>query len=110
MNRYYEKQSGFYSEIGFTRIEREKRERTSLTETVVRFLTWLFIKLSAEKVRRIEKAVAISGALIGMIGVVGAMESGALALFPGFLIGTGLVYLEYRLLRGKKKPTDSGAN
>ena len=47
MNRYYDSEQRFYSGIGFSRKDRSVQRRTSLTDSVVRFLTLLLIRLSS---------------------------------------------------------------
>lgn len=106
MNRYYEKEQNHFSGFGTFRVEGTAVKRTGLTESVVRLLSWISKKLSTEKARRIEKVAAACLMLFGLIGVIGAMESGALPLFSGFLIGVGLIGLEFRLLRTRKRGKD----
>lgn len=58
--------------------------------------------LSLPIAARIAKAVTVSAALLGMIGVIGAMESEASSLPFGILLASALLGVEYLCLRRKK--------
>ena len=76
------------------------------TKTVWSNLSALLISLwailSSARVCRIARASAVALSLIALIGVVGAMETGALTLWAGLLIGLALVCVEYLCLRPRR--------
>ena len=71
-----------------------------------RALEWLLAlvfaligSMCSAKARRIYRASAVALSLVGMIGVIGAMESGALGMGMGLLIGALFIGVELLALR-----------
>ena len=58
---------------------------------------WKYSALS-----RILRAVGVSASLVGFVGIIGAMERGAIGLGAGLLMGLALVGIEYLCLRKNK--------
>ncbi len=68
-------------------------------DQVLAFLAAILNFLVSVPVRRFLRVGGTALALVGMIGVIGAMESGALSLFAGLLIALALIGLEVLCLR-----------
>lgn len=51
---------------------------------------------------RLAKVAGVAMSMVGLVGVIGAMECGALGLGNGLLIGSLLVGVEYLCLRGRR--------
>lgn len=68
-------------------------------DSVLAFLFAMWKVLTGDVARRIAKAACVALSLVGMVGIVGAMERGTLALWAGLLIGLALVGVEYLCLR-----------
>ena len=86
-------------EAYFTDISTSPAWPTRAADAMISFLFALWKALTCEVARRITKASCVAISFIGMIGVIGAMERGTLALWAGLLIGLALVGVEYLCLR-----------
>ena len=104
MNAYYNKNEAFDSnkriiEAYFGESVRAESPFKKLFEQVLYLLSVVLQALTCTAVRRVAKATTVAILLIGFVGVIGAMESGALGLGTGLLIGGLLVGLEILCLR-----------
>lgn len=101
MNRFCEKEQVFHSnsrifEGCFAEVAKER----STVGTMLRTARRTFKKaLASARVQRIAKVAAFTGCLVGMLGIIGAMEAGSLALGTGLILGIALLGLEYLCLR-----------
>ena len=68
-------------------------------DAVLAFLFAMWKALTSDVARRIAKALVVALSLVGLVGIVGAMERGTLALGVGLVIGLALVGIEYLCLR-----------
>ncbi len=67
-----------------------------------RALSYLAIMVSflcGARVRTVARVTAVALSLVGLVGVIGAMEAGTLALPLGIVIGAALILIEYLCLR-----------
>ncbi len=111
MNTYFEKNSVFNSDSGT--FKRKTQVGATVDSGIRRSLeNILYIIISAlssvasSTVNRILRAVGVAGALIGFVGVIGAMERGTLGLASGMFVGALLVGIEYLCLRPRHKTED----
>ena len=74
-----------------------------ILDTLLSFVSLMIRALTSSLARRLLKAFSVAVCLIGFVGVIGAMESGAIGLGTGLLIGLGLMGIEYLSLRPAKK-------
>ncbi len=58
--------------------------------------------LTSARALCIYRTVGVAGSLVGLAGIIGAMECGTLSLGAGLLIGAALVGIEYLCLRPRK--------
>ena len=107
MNAYFEKEAQF--ETNKRIIEAYFTDTTvapgHLERGLQAVLTALFVfwkMLTGTVARRIFKASGVALSLIGMVGIIGAMERGTLSLLAGLLIGTVLIGIEYLCLRPRR--------
>ena len=107
MNAYFDKNSKIISnnriiEAYFA----ESAKSPSRLEKAWDFIVTLFLSLlqalTSAKARRIARVAGVALSLVALAGVVGAIESGALALWAGLLIGLALVGVEYLCLRPRR--------
>jgi hypothetical protein len=68
-------------------------------DAVLSFLFACWKLLTGESVVRIAKVCGVALSLVGLVGVIGAIEQGTLALGAGLLIGLALLGIEYLCLR-----------
>ena len=101
MNKYFDKNDMFDSnsriyEGFFADVTNAKNPWKKISD----FLFLILRFLSGQTVIRCAKATAVALSLIGFVGIIGAMENGALGLGTGLLIGALLLAVEYLCLRG----------
>ncbi len=101
MNRFYEEERIFHSnsrifEGRFAEVTEEKSSVGNVLHTA-----WKAVKKvkASARVQRMAKAVAFTGCMLGMLGIIGAMEAGSLAIGTGLLLSVALLGLEYLCLR-----------
>ena len=100
MNAYYHHNEDFVSNKGIINAYfGASATRVSVGEKLLSMLLALVRFLTCATVRRITKATAVAVTLVAFIGVIGAMESGALGLGAGLFIGAILLGIEYLCLR-----------
>ncbi|MBE6589754.1 MAG: hypothetical protein E7643_06195 [Ruminococcaceae bacterium] len=68
-------------------------------DTILAMLLACIAALTGSTARRIWRAFSVAILLIALIGVIGAIEVGALGLGMGFLLGSLLIGLEFLCLR-----------
>ena len=68
-------------------------------DAMLAFLFAMWKALTSDVARRVAKAVGVAISLVGLCGIVGAIERGTLALGTGLIIGLALVGVEYLCLR-----------
>ena len=59
--------------------------------------------LTSAKAIALFKVVGVASALVGFVGIIGAVEQGTLGMGMGFLLGALLVGIEYLCLRPKRR-------
>ena len=106
MNRYIEKNSEFNSnrrifEAYYNEVARPESRLQKVLETLVSYILMLVHMLSSAQVKALIKVFTVAVSLVGLVGIIGAMEQGSLGLGTGLLIGSLLIALEYLSLRGK---------
>ena len=101
MNKTYDDKEYFFSNSGIyvgssvAKAVRQKSVRfASLLLALIGFLT-------SAKVRVAWKVTATALCLVGMIGIIGGMETGVLSLPLGLIFGLALVGVEFLCLRRK---------
>ena len=72
---------------------------TRAADAVLAFLFAMWKALTSDVARRIAKALGVAVSLVGLVGVVGAIERGTLGLGAGLMIGLAIVGIEYLCLR-----------
>ncbi len=70
-----------------------------ILDRILAFLSHILLALTSARAKSILRAGGVALSLIGMVGVIGAMESGAISLFGGVLAGLLLIGVEYLCLR-----------
>ena len=70
-----------------------------LADGLLSFLFAMWKALTCDVARRVIRACEVAVSLVGLVGIVGAMERGTLALGAGLFIGLALVGVEYLCLR-----------
>lgn len=107
MNRYFEKENEFNSNSRiFEGFFKEEEYRKSRLEAYCEKLLTLPSRLAAiatnQKACGIVKAGVTACTLIALVGIVGAMEAGSLALGTGILCGALLLAVELLCLKGRR--------
>lgn len=101
MNRFCEEERVFHSNnrIFDGYFAEAASEKVNVKRTLRE--AWRLVKKAgaSARVKRTAKAVAFTGCLLGMLGIIGAMETGSLALGTGVLLGLALLGVEYLCLR-----------
>lgn len=109
MNRINTESQQYYSDFGMDcsyipeAVPSCSRLRKNLDSLLLRlFALWQI--LTGATAKRLAKAGGVALALVGMIGVAGAMERGTVSLFAGLAICSVLLTVEFLCLRtGKGK-------
>ena len=104
MNAYFDREANFDTnkriiEAYFTDVSTAPSRAERAMQAILSFLFACWKILTGEASRRIFKALSLSLSLVGLIGIIGAMERGTLSLAAGLLIGSLLVGIEYLCLR-----------
>ncbi len=107
MNACYNKKLGFSSnnriyEGRFTEVRRTPNALQKLLCSLLSFLFVLAQPSTRAKVGRVAKAILVCASLVGLVIVVGAVESDTLGLGAGFGIACALLTVEFFCLRPKK--------
>ena len=68
-------------------------------DSLLSYLGILLAALSGTVAKRLYKAASVALCLVGVIGLIGAMESGAISLGLGVLIALPLLAIEFFTLR-----------
>jgi hypothetical protein len=68
-------------------------------DAVLTFLFAMWKALTSDVARRVVKALGVAISLVGLCGVIGAIERGTLGLGAGLVIGLAIVGIEYLCLR-----------
>ena len=104
MNAYFNKNESFDSnkriiEAYFGESATRANSLQKLLDSLLYAISLILQVLTCSTARRIAKACAVAVTLVGFIGVIGAMESGALGLGTGLAIGAVLIVIEILCLR-----------
>ena len=104
MNAYFDHNEQFNTnkriiEAYFTDVTVAPNRMERAINAVLAFLFACWKVLSGERVVRIAKVSGVALSLIGMVGIIGAIERGTLALWAGLCIGLVLLGIEYLCLR-----------
>ena len=107
MNAYYNKNEDFSSnkriiEAYFGESVKRVGATERCLERLLCMLAALLRALTSTTARRITKATAVAITLVAFIGVIGAMETGAMSLGLGILVGAILLGIEYLCLRPQR--------
>ena len=107
MNTTFDKNINFDSKsrIFETCFEEAKKLAKQIFRGVDSFLCIIIALLNAltsAKTVAIFKLLGVAGALIGFVGIIGAVEQGTLTLGTAFLIGAILIGIEYLCLRPRR--------
>ena len=107
MNAYFEKKETFDSnkriiEAYFGEAVNTVGAGQKLLDSIVSWLAVILRVLTCTVARRIAKATAVAVTLVAFIGVIGAMETGALSLGLGLAVGAILLVIEYLCLRPQR--------
>ena len=108
MNAYYD---NFQNKISNSRIiegyfeelEPGKTLREKIVDAVYLVRAKAKALLSSAFVRRFAKPASLALSLVGVAGIIGAIEAGHMGIFAGLLLGLLLISLEGIALRGIKK-------
>ena len=112
MNRTAEQNRSFNSN---SRIFEAHFEEYAIPQKSLRQVMDLFLYIIAIAFRFITSAkavawlrvVGVAGSLVGMIGIIGAVEQGNIGLGSAFLMGSALIAIEYLCLRPKRNQVGS---
>ena len=108
MNRYFDN-NGLYSsnnrifEGYFNDVTAQKTKLEKWLEKLSRVLFSILVFLSSATFVKALKCVGVAGALVGFVGIIGAMEQGTLGLGLGLCIGAALLLIEYLCIRGSHR-------
>lgn len=107
MNTYFERNEQFDSnnriiEAYFGEAVKVVNPIARAIDSVLSLLFCLWQTLTSATARRVAKASSVVLSLIGLACIIGAIESGALALGMGLILGLGLVAIEYLCLRPRR--------
>ncbi len=108
MNTYFEKSNSFNSNNGiFKEYFSTSAKHASMLRRRLDAFLYIIASLCAAfpltKAVRILRAVGVAGSLVGFVGIIGAMESGAIGLGSGLLLGALFIGIEYLCLRPRRK-------
>lgn len=108
MNRYFEKNDIFSSnsrifEGYFDDVTAQKSGLEKWLEKLSCVLLSILVFLSSSTLVKTVKCLGVAGALVGFVGIIGAMEQGTLGLGTGLCIGGALLLVEYLCLRGSHR-------
>ncbi len=108
MNASYEKNVNFNSNNDifnqyFQNAKQNKNRWKKYADRLFAILATLVLFVTRVQERGLFRIGGIAFCLIGIIGLVGAMESGSTPLWFGILIGILLLAVEYFCLRPRKK-------
>ena len=115
MNRCFEKESRFNSNTRTQKkrqnsrisasASREKCPTMGTSRALALLYTFLGARLSARTIARI-KAVVVAVSLVLFVGIIGAMERGALPFGLGLLLGAGILGAQVLCLRAAPEQTE----
>ena len=111
MNAYYD---SFQNKISnsriiegyFEEVEQDKTFGQKLSDTAAQVGAKIKALLSSAFVRRFAKPISLALSLVGIAGIIGAIEQGRMGLFAGFLLGLLVIAFEGLALRGVKKKAE----
>ena len=106
MNKDYSENHNFFSNNGimsafYDEIANNTNDRKSGLETLRSSARNAWMILTGAKARTLAKVLAAVASMIGLVGVVGAMELGNISLAAGGTIGLLLILAEYLCIRPK---------
>ncbi|MBQ9773652.1 MAG: hypothetical protein IJW30_03215 [Clostridia bacterium] len=104
MNTYYQQNERIYSnndifEAYFLTDAKPVTKWKKAADRLLGLLAALISFLTSARVRTFVRVLLVTLSLVGMIGIIGAMESGALGLGAGLGFGALLVSIEVLCLR-----------
>lgn len=108
MNASYEKNAEFHSnndifEQYFQNQKAVANPWLAVLDRVLAVLATLVLSLSRARERGRLRVCGVAVSLVGLVGLVGAMESGTVSLWLGLLLSAPLVAVELLCLRPHKK-------
>ena len=72
-------------------------------ESFLYIIASILTAMTSAKAIALFKVIGMAGALVGFVGIIGAVEQGTLGMGAGFGLGTLLVGIEYLCLRSKRR-------
>ena len=99
MNRTYDEKALFFSDSGIYAGSSSIRTAGKKRAQWIALLLSLIGFLTSAKMRIARKVVTVALCLVGLIGIIGGLDSGALSLPLGLLFGLLLVGAEFLCLR-----------
>lgn len=105
MNRYYQENEQFNSnnriyEGYFTETERKVRGFSKVLEML---LYVLYLAMTSVRFHRVLRAVSLALCLVGIVGIVAAIECGTLSVGVGLSVGIAVVAIEILCLRHRQR-------
>lgn len=107
MNRYFDKENAFDSNSRifnayYINSEKAKSSTSSPLSAACAKLADVRVSKLYKRIMRIAKPVAFSLALVGIVGVAGAIEAGTLGLGTGIAVSLALLGIEFLCLRRQR--------
>lgn len=107
MNTYFERNGKFDSnnrmiDAYFGEAVKVANPVAKAIDSILSLLFRLWQILCSATARRVIKASTVALSLVGLVGIIGAIESGSLALGMGLILGLGLIGIEYLCLRPRR--------
>ena len=108
MNAYFQQNEDFSSnkrifEAYYNEAIKPAGRMQKSLDTLLSYLYIMIKALTSARAKAVLKAFTVAVSLVGFVGVIGAMEQGALGLGAGLAIGAVLIGAEYLCLRGKRQ-------
>ena len=108
MNTYFEQNNQFNSnkriiEAYFSVSERKAGTLQKMLDSLLSVLAAILSTLTCERAISLYKVSGAVLSLVGMVGIVGAAETGKIGLFAALLLGACVVGLEYLCIRPRRQ-------
>ena len=104
MNKYYSNNEQFNSnrrifEAYFTEVESRPSKLEKCLNRILSILAILLSAITCQRARSLAKTAIVVGCLIGLVGVIGAMEQGTVSLLSGFFFASIMIFVEFLCLK-----------
>ncbi|MBQ8309994.1 MAG: hypothetical protein IJX80_03160 [Clostridia bacterium] len=97
-NRYYNSNNDIFESYFYGRTKTAPSWKR-LADRLLSYLCIILSVLTGAMAKRLYKAASVALCLVGIAGLIGAMESGTLPLWSGILISIPLLAVEFFTLR-----------